>query len=195
MLNSSVTLPFVVQILIIPWNSKINIWFYFRLLKKSHYIYYQTGQFILWTNKWTPSNLELKLSLYTVLILCQFKRCVLCTTMECAFIKLRTIIWTPDPLLVSMTCQNEINSTSQNIMQLSKYHSTWFKISGNFQSMVQLLEIYHATQDQCIFMGTCIIDLRKGMGVVPERALLVGKVAGKGEIITILPFHMWWRCR
>ena len=48
-------------------------------------------------------------------------------------------------------CQIDINSTSQDIMQLSKYCSTWLNKSCNFQSMVQLLEIYHAIQEGCIF--------------------------------------------
>ena len=34
--------------------------------------------------------------------------------------------------------------------------------------MVQLLEIYHATQEGCIFFGNMYNDLRKVMGVVPS---------------------------
>ena len=50
----------------------------------------------------------------------------------------------------TMACQNAINSTSQNIMPLSKYRSTWLNISYNFQNLVQLLEMYHVTQEGCI---------------------------------------------
>ena len=42
--------------------------------------------------------------------------------------------------------------------------------------MVQLIEIYHATQEACIFFGNMYNDLRKVMGVVPVCALLVEKL-------------------
>ena len=48
--------------------------------------------------------------------------------------------------------------------------------------MVQLLEIYHTTQEGCIFLGPCIMALE---GVVPGHALVMGKVAGKGETIVL----------
>ena len=67
--------------------------------------------------------------------------------------------------MAGMACQNDINSTSQNIMQLSKYCSTWLGILCNFQNMVQLLEICHTTQEGCIFLGNVYNDLRKVMGV------------------------------
>ena len=44
--------------------------------------------------------------------------------------------------------------------------------------MVQLLEIYHTTQEGCISFGNMYNDLRAVMGVVPGHALVVGKVAG-----------------
>ena len=63
---------------------------------------------------------------------------------------------------INMACQNDINSTSQDIMQLSKYCCTWLDISCNYQNIVQLLEIYHATQEGCIFLGgTCIMTSEK----------------------------------
>ena len=46
-----------------------------------------------------------------------------------------------------MVCQNDINSTH--------------KISCNFQNMVQLINIYHATQEGCMYN-----ELRQVMGVV-----------------------------
>ena len=49
-----------------------------------------------------------------------------------------------------MACQNDINSTSQN--------------------MVQLIEIYHATQEGCIFFGNMFNYLKKVMGAVPGHA-------------------------
>ena len=45
--------------------------------------------------------------------------------------------------------------------------------------MVQLSEIYHATQEGCIFLGNMYNDLREVMDVVPVCALLMGKVTGK----------------
>ena len=42
--------------------------------------------------------------------------------------------------------------------------------------MVQLFEIYHATQEGCIFFWNMYNDLRKVMGVVPGCTLLVGNV-------------------
>ena len=67
-----------------------------------------------------------------------------------------------------MACQNDVNSTSQNIMQLSKYHSTWLNVSCgscHFINMVQLLEIYYATQKECLFFGNMYNHLRKVMDV------------------------------
>ena len=65
-------------------------------------------------------------------------------------------------------------------MQLSKYRSTLLNISWNFQNLVQLLEIYYATQEGVHFWGTCIYnDLIEGMGVVPGCTPLVGRVSGK----------------
>ena len=51
------------------------------------------------------------------------------------------------------------------------------------QNMVQLLEIYHATQEGCIFFGNMFNDLRKVMGVMPGCTLLVEKVLYKHEYI------------
>ena len=63
------------------------------------------------------------------------------------------------------------------IIQLHKISST-LKISFNLvKYMVQLLEICHATQEGCIFLGNVYNDLRNVVGVVPGCALLVGKVA------------------
>ena len=72
-----------------------------------------------------------------------------------------------------MVCQNDIYST--------------LKISCNFQNMVQLLEIYHTAQEGCIIFGNMYNDLRAVMGVVPGHALVVGKVAGKGETYLFYP--------
>ena len=72
-------------------------------------------------------------------------------------------------------------------MQLSKYRSPLLNISRNFQNMVQLLEIYHTAQEGCIFFGNMYNDLRAVMGVVPGHALVVGKVAGKGETYLFYP--------
>ena len=47
--------------------------------------------------------------------------------------------------------------------------------------MVQLLEIYHTALEGCKFFGNMYNDLRAVMDVVPGHALVVGKVAGKGE--------------
>ena len=66
------------------------------------------------------------------------------------------------------------------LIQLTQSHAT-FKISFNFQNMVQLLEIYRTTQEGCIFFGNMYNDFRAVMGFVPGHALVVGKVAGKGE--------------
>ena len=51
------------------------------------------------------------------------------------------------------------------------------------QNMVQLLEIYHATQEGCIFFGNMYNDLRKIMGVGPGCTLLREKVANIHEYI------------
>ena len=72
-------------------------------------------------------------------------------------------------------------------MQLSKYHATLLNISCNFQNMVKLLKIYHTTLEGCIFFGNMYNDLRAVMGVVPGHALVVGKVAGKGETYLFYP--------
>ena len=53
--------------------------------------------------------------------------------------------------------------------------------------MVQLLEIYHTALEGCIFYGNMYNDLRAVMGVVPGHALVVGKVAGKGETLICNP--------
>ena len=66
-----------------------------------------------------------------------------------------------------MVCQNDVYST--------------LKLSCNFQNMVQLLEIYHTAQEGCIFLGNMYNDRRAVMSVMPGHALVVGKVAGKGE--------------
>ena len=60
-------------------------------------------------------------------------------------------------------------------MELSKYRSTWLNVSCNFQNMVQLLEIYHATQERCIFFGNMYNDPKKVMGIVPgcARSVLI----------------------
>ena len=55
--------------------------------------------------------------------------------------------------------------------------------------MVQLLEIYHTAQEGCIFFGNMYNDLRAVMCVVPGHALVVGKVAGKGETYLFLELH------
>ena len=55
------------------------------------------------------------------------------------------------------------------------------EISFNFQNIVQLLEIYYATQDGYIFLGNMYNDLWKVMGVVPGHALIAGKVAGNAK--------------
>ena len=47
--------------------------------------------------------------------------------------------------------------------------------------MVQLLELYHTVLDGCITIGNMYNDLRAVISVVPGHALVVGKVAGKGE--------------
>ena len=78
-----------------------------------------------------------------------------------------------------MACLNDINSSSQNIKQLSKYCSILLNISCNFQNMVQLLEIYHAIRKHVYLLGTCI--MYKVLGVGPGCTLLVGKVSGKWE--------------
>ena len=72
----------------------------------------------------------------------------------------------------TMACRNAINSTLQNIMPLSKYRSTWLNILYNFQNLVQLLEMYHLTQEGCIIFGNMYNDLRWVMGVVLGRAPL-----------------------
>ena len=61
-------------------------------------------------------------------------------------------------------------------MQFSKYSSTWLNILCDFQNVVQLLEIYHATQEGCIVFVNMYDDIRKVISVVPVHALLVGKV-------------------
>ena len=78
-----------------------------------------------------------------------------------------------------MACQNDINSTSQNIMQLSKYRSTLLDILCNFQNIVQLLEIYDAIWRHVYLFGTCTMHFREVMVVVPGCSLLVGKVSVK----------------
>ena len=55
-------------------------------------------------------------------------------------------------------------------MQISKYRSTWLNISCNFQNMVHLLEMYHATQEGCIFLGTCIMTSKKSWMYMPYTA-------------------------
>ena len=60
-----------------------------------------------------------------------------------------------------MACRKDIISTSQNIMQLSNDRSNWLNILCNFQNMVQLLSVYHANQEGCIFLGTCIMTSEK----------------------------------
>ena len=57
--------------------------------------------------------------------------------LERSFFKFKVIVEnTVDPVnnikMTYIACQNDINSTSQNIMQLSKYCSTWLNISCNF---------------------------------------------------------------
>ena len=48
------------------------------------------------------------------------------------------------------------------LIQLTKYQATFkilfsqLNISRNFQNMVQLLEIYHATKESCISLEKCI---------------------------------------
>ena len=75
------------------------------------------------------------------------------------------------------------------------------KISCNFQNMLQLFEIYHTTQEGCIFFGNMYNGLRSVIGVVPGCTLLVGKVCGKGENILgrgnlteslSKPLYCWW---
>ena len=68
------------------------------------------------------------------------------------------------------------------LIQLTKYHAT-FKISFCLIRYIEQLSKYGATQEGCICFGNMHNDLRKIMGVVPGRALLVVKVIGKGEII------------
>ena len=53
--------------------------------------------------------------------------------------------------------------------------------------MVQLLEIYRTTQERCLFFGNMYNDLRAVMGVVRGHALVVGKVAGRGETYLFYP--------
>ena len=65
-------------------------------------------------------------------------------------------------------------------MQLSKCRSTLLNISCNFQKLVQLLEIYYATQEGIHLLGTCIYsELIESMGVVPGCTLLVRNFSGK----------------
>ena len=64
---------------------------------------------------------------------------------------------------------------------MPNYINSTLKISCNFPNIVQLLEIYYTTQEGCIFFGNMYNDLRAVMGVAPGHALVVGKVAGKGE--------------
>ena len=52
--------------------------------------------------------------------------------------------------------------------------------------MVQLLEIFHGTREGCIYFGNMYNDFRKVIGVVPGRALLVCKIAGKEETVIYL---------
>ena len=67
---------------------------------------------------------------------------------------------------------------SQNIMQLSKYRSTFLNISCNSQSNMQLRKGVY-------FLGTCIMNSERLLVLWPGHALVVGKVAGKGENILI----------
>ena len=54
--------------------------------------------------------------------------------------------------------------------------------------MVQLLEIYHATQEGCIYFGNMYKEIRKLKGVVPGHAFVVEKVGAKGETIIYFTF-------
>ena len=68
-----------------------------------------------------------------------------------------------------MVGQNDINSTSQNSMQFSKYGATFRNISHN-SGMIYIF-------------GNMYNGFRSVIGVVPGCTLLVGKVCGKGENI------------
>ena len=46
--------------------------------------------------------------------------------------------------------------------------------------MVQLLEIYHATQEGCIFLGTCILT--------SDELWVLCQVAGKGKTVIYFTF-------
>ena len=64
------------------------------------------------------------------------------------------------------------------IMQLSKYRSTFLNISCNSQNNMQLRKGVY-------FLGTCIMNSEKLWVLRPGHALVVGKVAGKGENLLI----------
>ena len=56
-------------------------------------------------------------------------------------------------------------------MQLPKYRSILLNMPFNFQNMVQLFEIYHATREHVYLLGTGIMNFRKVVGVVPGFTL------------------------
>ena len=78
-------------------------------------------------------------------------------------------------------------------IQLSKYHAT-FKISFNLVKYIVQLSKYGTTfinisysSGRVYIFGNMYNELRAVMGVVPGHALIVGKVAYKGETYLFYP--------